>query len=58
MAEEEKPYLVFNYCKDKCLKTECKECGYFWGPGHPFPGTRPYWISSFKSINTRDVEPQ
>lgn len=28
--EEEKPWLVFRLCKDKCLA--CAGCGYVWGP--------------------------
>ena len=30
---DEGPYLVFRYCKDQCFRAECKQCGYFWGPG-------------------------
>ena len=34
--EPEPPWLVFRYCKDKCLA--CKQCGWFWGPSHPRAG--------------------
>ena len=33
--KEVKIWMVFRYCKDKCLKETCKEFGYFWGPDHP-----------------------
>ena len=29
----EKPYMVFQYCKTKCCLASCHECGRFWGPG-------------------------
>lgn len=28
------PVLQFRYCATKCFEPHCKECGYFWGPGH------------------------
>ncbi len=31
-CSEQKPYMQFKMCKDKCFK--CKGCGYFWGPGN------------------------
>jgi hypothetical protein len=33
-AEESKPYVEFRFCEAKCLKPECKGCGYFWGSGN------------------------
>ncbi len=32
-GEESKPYLVFQFCKEKCCK--CNYCGYVWGPAAP-----------------------
>ncbi len=31
--EQEPVYLTFRYCKDQCFRPDCKQCGYFWGPG-------------------------
>lgn len=37
--EADKPvWASFRYCKDKCLEPSCKQCGWFWGPGHPNAG--------------------
>lgn len=45
-CKEEKPYMVFRLCKNKCLA--CNECGYIWGPGSPWNGEKPYWITKMR----------
>lgn len=42
-GEDSKPYLVFQFCKDKCCA--CNYCGYVWGPGAPdsLVGQRASW---------------
>lgn len=36
-------YLEFRYCKDRCCAPDCRQCGYFWGPGHERAGQRAHF---------------
>lgn len=48
-CSENKPYMIFQYCKDKCCK--CNYCGYHWGAGYPVEGERgklPHWMERKK----------
>lgn len=47
-CKDVKPYMVFRMVHDTC-PPDCKQCGYFWGPGFPdenLKGQRPYWATA------------
>ena len=37
-GKEKDRWLEFRYCKDRCFRDDCRQCGYFWGPDHPLAG--------------------
>ena len=37
-GDEGPVYLEFRYCVAKCFAPACRQCGYFWGPGHERAG--------------------